>query len=373
MTAAGARRQRGCLWTRASQVQRSITRSDANTHHIAKNLTSALTRHSAPLRLTKPPPSVRHMSADRPLLGISLMLGFCIVAPVGDAIAKILGEAIPVGQLLIVRFAIQAVLLVPLVWLLKIQWRMGPRILRLTALRTLLHIAGIGAMFTALQFLPLADAIAIAFVMPFIMLLLGKYVLGEDVGPRRLIACGVGFIGTLLVIQPSFVEVGWPALLPLFVAVNFAFFILLTRQVAKETDPIGLQAVSGVMATVVLVPAVWALQGSGLPGLAFVTPTVFEFWLLLSIGVLGTVAHLLMTWSLRFAPSTMLAPMQYLEIPVATVIGFIVFSDLPNRMATIGILITIGAGLYIILRERTIALRNASEPPAERAAAPVAE
>ena len=65
-------------------------------------------------------------------------------------------------------------------------------------------------MFLSLRFLPLADAVAIAFVMPFIMLLLGKFVLDEEVGSRRLIACVVGFIGTLLVMQPSFAEVGWP-------------------------------------------------------------------------------------------------------------------------------------------------------------------
>ena len=64
-------------------------------------------------------------------------------------------------------------------------------------IRTLLHILGIGAMVTALKYLPLADAVAIAFVMPFIMLLLGKYVLAEEIGPRRLIACAVGFCGTL--------------------------------------------------------------------------------------------------------------------------------------------------------------------------------
>ena len=72
------------------------------------------------------------------------------------------------------------------------------------------------------------------------LLLLGKYVLGEQVGPRRLIACVVGFIGTLLVIQPSFAQVGAPALLPLIVAVVFALFMLVTRQIAKETDPVAL-------------------------------------------------------------------------------------------------------------------------------------
>ena len=294
------------------------------------------------------------------------MLSFCIIAPMGDAIAKVLGDEIPVGQLLVVRFGVQAVLLIPIVWMTGIHWRMRGRVLRLTVLRTALHIFGIGAMFTALQYLPLADAVAIAFVMPFIMLLLGKYVLNEEVGFRRLAACAVGFSGTLMVIQPSFSEVGWPALLPLVVAITFALFMLTTRQIAKETDPIGLQAVSGVMATVFLMPLVYLSQNAGIPALTIVTPSTLDWWLLLSIGVLGTIAHLMMTWSLRFAPSATLAPMQYLEIPVATLIGFIVFSDLPNGLAAVGILITVAAGLYIILRERATARLSEARlaPPA---------
>lgn len=290
------------------------------------------------------------------------MLGFCIVAPMGDAVAKLLGQSVPLGQLLFVRFAIQAILLIPLVWLGRRMWKMRGRVLRLTVLRTVLHIFGIGAMFSALQYLPLADAVAIAFVMPFIMLLLGKYVLGEEVGRRRLIACIVGFIGTLLVVQPSFVEVGWPALLPVVVAVNFAVFMLVTRQIAKETDPIGLQAVSGVMAIVILGPILLLAQGGGVAPLQVAGVDGMEASLLIAIGILGTLAHLLMTWSLRFAPSATLAPMQYLEIPVATVIGFIIFSDLPNGLAAVGICITIASGLYIVLRERAIAQTAARTP-----------
>ncbi len=295
------------------------------------------------------------MAQDRPVLGILLMLGFCVVAPMGDAVAKLLGERLPLGEILFVRFAIQAIVLIPLVWLTRRAWRMRGRILGLTFLRTVLHILGIGAMFTALQYLPLADAIAIAFVMPFIMLLLGKFILGEEVGTRRLAACIVGFIGTLLVIQPSFAEVGWPALLPVIVAVNFAVFMLVTRQIAKETDPVGLQAVSGVMAVILMTPLLLWARGSGIDVLEVVRPDGYETFLLLAIGLLGTGAHLLMTWSLRYAPSATLAPMQYLEIPVATLVGWIIFRDLPNMLASIGIMVTIGAGLYIVLRERATA------------------
>ena len=304
------------------------------------------------------------MSHDRPVLGILLMLGFCVVAPMGDAVAKLLSGAIPLGELLLVRFAVQATVLIPLVAATGRPWRIRGRLLRLTAVRTALHIIGIGAMFTALQFLPLADAVAIAFVMPFIMLLLGKYVLDEEVGARRLGACVVGFIGTLLVIQPSFAEVGWPALLPLVVAIVFSLFMLVTRQLAKDTDPVGLQAVSGVMASVVLLPALFVGHNMGIEPLTLVMPDVTISWLMLAIGLLGTLAHLLMTWSLRYAPSATLAPMQYLEIPVATVIGWLIFSDLPNGLASVGICITIAAGLYIILRERATARAELNETPA---------
>ncbi|WP_170366484.1 DMT family transporter [Ruegeria arenilitoris] len=304
------------------------------------------------------------MTQDRPVFGIVLMLGFCVLAPLGDALAKLLGETTPLGVLVLVRFAVQAAILIPLVALTGRTWRMRGRVLRLTVLRTLLHIVGIAAMFSALQYLPLADAVAIAFVMPFIMLLLGKYVLGEEVGHRRLIACIVGFAGTLLVIQPSFAEVGAPALLPLIVAVVFALFMLVTRQIAKETDPIALQAVSGLLATAVLAPVLAIGALTGLPDLALTLPQDNAHWLLLAIGVLGTVAHLLMTWALRFAPSATLAPMQYLEIPVATLIGWLIFHDLPNGLASLGIAITIAAGLYVILRERASARSAPTQTPA---------
>lgn len=307
------------------------------------------------------------MKEDRPLLGISLMLGFCILAPVADAIAKLLGTSVPLPQVVLIRFAIQALVLIPLVWATGRLWRMRGRVLRLTFLRTVIHIMGILAMFTALTYLPLADAIAIVFVMPFFMLILGKFVLKEEVGMRRLCACLVGFLGTLLVVQPSFATVGWPALLPVFVAANFSVFMLITRQIAKETDPIGLQAVSGVMAVIIMAPLIWIGSAVGFGPLAPILPDGYQWFLLISIGALGTLAHLLMTWSLRYAPSATLAPMQYLEIPFATLLGWLIFADLPNTLASIGIMITMLAGLYIILREQATARLLAQQVPPQPA------
>ena len=201
--------------------------------------------------------------ADRPLLGVLLMVAFCLMAPLGDATAKLLG-ALPLAQIMLGRYGMQAALLLPLIR----GRRLDARVWRLTVVRTLLHVASFTTFVAALRFLPMADAVAIMFVLPFILLLLGRFFLGEEVGPHRLAACAVGFLGTL-----------------------------------------------------------------------------------------GTGAHLLMTWSLRFAPSATLAPIQYLEIPFATLIGYLVFGDLPNGVAALGIAVTIAAGFYVLHRERRAARR----------------
>jgi drug/metabolite transporter (DMT)-like permease len=282
------------------------------------------------------------------------MIGFCALAPLGDSFAKIIGDAVPLLLVLLVRYGIQA-LLTPFVIASGGSLTLSPRVMRLTALRALLHVTALGAMFMSLRYLPLADAIAIAYVMPFISLLLGHFFLGEEVGQRRIAACAVGFVGVLLVVQPSFAEVGAPALLPIVVAVLFSVFMLVTRAVAKEAGPVTLQAASGIIATFGLSVIVAVAAATGLIELSW--PSWPQVWLLVAIGVLGTASHLLMTASLRFAPSATLAPMQYMEIPFATLIGFVLFDDLPNGLAAVGIAVTVGAGLYVVFRERRIAAR----------------
>jgi drug/metabolite transporter (DMT)-like permease len=234
---------------------------------------------------------------------------------------------------------------------------MTPKVAKIILARSVVHIAGVAVMFSAYRYLPLADALAIAFVFPFIMLVMGKFFLGEQVGVRRLGACTVGFFGTLLIIQPSFATVGSAALLPLLVAFLFALLVLLTRQIAKDYDPVCLQSASGLVSTVILF-AVWAatrhLQTFDLQ---IIMPTTGQAHTLVLIGVFGTLAHLAMTYAVRFAPSTTLAPIQYVELPIATALGWMIFSELPNGIAAIGILITILCGLAVIYFEHQALVR----------------
>ena len=305
------------------------------------------------------------MNNDRPALGILLMLGFCVTVPLADALAKLLGESLSVGVLVAIRMVLQVVLLAPFLVFGATTLKMSARDFRYTVARAVLHLIGIGLMVWSLKFLPLADAVAIAFVMPFIMLLLGHFVLGEEVGHRRFTACCVGFIGTLMVMQPSFAQVGWPALLPVGVAIDFALFMLVTRQVAKTVEPIALQLASGLVACAIILPLLAVLGPLTVPGFAITWPEGTPWGLALIMGVLGTVAHLLMTWALRFAPSATLAPMQYLEIPAAALVGWLIFRDFPNGLALAGIAVTILAGLYIIAREQRLDRQVPQSPEAE--------
>lgn len=292
------------------------------------------------------------VTQDRPVTGIALMIAFCAVIPFSDALAKLLGDRFPLLQLIEARFIAQSALFLPVAL-----WLSGPifpsrRAFWLTGLRTVLQIIGLAAMFTSLRFLPLADAIAIVFVMPFITLLLGHFFLGEEVGFRRIGSCVVGFIGTLMILQPSFAAVGWPALLPFVVAAVFSIFTLLTRLLSDEMSPIAMQAGAGIIALPLLLPLGLLHVPGDPPPLDWIMPEGWDLWLLVALGVTGAVGHLLITASLRYAPSATIAPLHYLEIPFATLLGWLIFQDLPGGLAAWGIALTMAAGLYIIIRER---------------------
>ena len=301
------------------------------------------------------------MIADRPIIGIAFILGFCLFAPMSDTAAKSIALTTPLLVLLLARYVAQWLLPLPLILSSERSLAMTPKIARIILARSVVHIAGVAVMFSAYRYLPLADALAIAFVFPFIMLVMGKFFLGEQVGVRRLGACTVGFFGTLLIIQPSFATVGSAALLPLLVAFLFALLVLLTRQIAKDYDPVCLQSASGLVSTVILFAAWAATRHLQVFDLQIIMPTTGQAQTLVLIGVFGTLAHLAMTYAVRFAPSTTLAPMQYVELPIATALGWMIFSEFPNGIAAIGILITILCGLAVIYFEHQALGRTARD------------
>ncbi|EAQ25890.1 possible transporter, RarD family, DMT superfamily protein [Roseovarius sp. 217] len=311
--------------------------------------------------ISVPPPT------DRILAGVALMLGFCVTAPLLDVAAKLASTSVPVGQITAARFIVQCALMAPFVWILGLSLRV-PREQWLALLsRAALLFGATFCFIAAIRVMPLADALAIVFVAPFIVLLVGKFYLGEDVGPRRVGAAMVGFVGVLFVIQPSFAAFGAVALFPLGTAVGFAFYILVTRGLSRRVHPVTLQFHTGLIASLLCLPVMILAEGTGIEMLDPVWPEGVAWLWLLGVGFFATLSHMMMTYALSLAPSATLAPLQYLELPVATLLGYLVFHDFPNALTLTGIAIIIGAGLYMIHRERV----TARQLMTERAAPPI--
>ena len=295
---------------------------------------------------------------DRIMLGVLLMLGFCLPAPRLEVAAKLASDAIPVGQITAARFLIQLGLMLPVCLVMGLSFGMNGRF-GLLSLRALLLLLSTFFFIAAIRIMPLADALAIVFIEPFIVMLIGKYAFGEDVGPRRIGAAIVGFIGVVLVIQPSFATFGAVALYPLGTAVCFAGYVLVTRSMRGRLHPVMMQFHTGAIAAVMSIPIAWLANGTGSDMLDPVWPTGIYWTWLLGVGFFATISHMMMTYGLTFAPSSTLAPMQYLEIPVATLLGYLVFKDFPNAMSLGGIVLIMGAGIYMIHRERVTSRRIA--------------
>ncbi|MBL42480.1 MAG: EamA family transporter [Rhodospirillaceae bacterium] len=283
--------------------------------------------------------------------GSIFMILFTIFAPNIDALAKLLSKEIPALEVALFRFMIQTLLLTPFVI-----YKFG--FIDLWPKQSLLHFirgALIGlcslTFFAALKVMPIADAVAIFFVEPLILTLISAIFLNEKIGWRRTTAVCVGFIGALIVIQPSFDLLGYSSLLPLAAAFLFASYLALTKIVSKDNDPIAIQFYAGFSAIIILGIANIIGYASSLPALQPVLPSLNAYILLFLLGVVATIAHLFLVLAFKRAPASLLAPLQYFEILGATLLGLVIFSEFPSIETWIGIIIIVCSGLYVIWRQ----------------------
>lgn len=298
------------------------------------------------------------MNNDRILPGILLMLAFCVLAPLLDTASKLATAAIPVGQITTARFLVQGGLMLPLALAMRVPLRISLRETGLIAARAAFLIASTYGFVAGVQVMPIADALAIVFIEPFILLVLGHFLFGNPIGPRRIAASVIGFAGALLVIQPSITHYGYAALYPLISAFCFAFYMLITQAIATGMHPVVQQLQTSLLGSLLCLPVmVWA-NGTGIVQLDPVMPQGLNWLWLFGVGFWAAASHLCMTIALKFAPASTLAPLHYLEIVTAVALGYLVFGDFPNLLTFAGIGIIVASGLYIIHRER-VTLRQA--------------
>jgi drug/metabolite transporter (DMT)-like permease len=293
-----------------------------------------------------------------------IMVAAMLFAPVMDAIAKSLATQSDVSPATVTfgRFVVQTIFLSLFV---AIAWSKGAMQYVFSWVNILRGmIMGLAAMlfFTAIKYMPLADAIAVFFVEPLIVMLMSSVFLGEKVGWRRVTAAVIGFGGAIIVIRPSYELFGAVSLLPLCTAFLFSIYLILTRISGSNQEPLVMQFYAGI-GGVLLCGAVLAVGtplGSEDFGLSL--PTTSQAWsLLLGIGLFAVASHLLIVIAFTMAPASILAPFQYVEIVSATILGYVIFNDFPASVQWLGIMIIIGSGVYIFLREQKLEKNTVSE------------
>lgn len=273
---------------------------------------------------------------------VAMVLGVAAFAA-HDMVGKLVVEEYPVAQMLALRAGIaMAVLLV-------VAWRQGgvPPLRRETVLVHVVRLASmLGAIFlffTALQTLPLADATAIAFGAPFVMLALSQPVLGERVPAGAWGAVAVGFVGVLIIVQPSGDGVEPAALLAVGASVLYALGMLTTRRLGRTDTVFGLMfwMIGGQFVVALLVlPFVWE-------------PVEARHWpLLAALAALNLLGQLGIVHAFANAEVAVVAPFEYSALLWAGLLGFFVFGDVPAAAVWLGAPIIIGAGTYATLRTR---------------------
>ena len=268
------------------------------------------------------------------------MLTFSIV----DTMAKFLTDSLHPLQIVWTR---QLGLFVITLVMLAIY---GPKLLKTSHLnlqvaRGLVAICSATLFIYAITHVPLADAVAISFVAPFMVTLMGAFILREPVGIRRWIAVVLGFIGTLIIIRPGMGVMHPSGALVILAAFFFACRQIISRAIAdtdRVSTTVAYTAFIGTFALSLPLPWVWQ------------TPSGFALVLLVCMSILAASAEILVIKALELALAVVVAPVHYTLILWGTLSGWLVFGQLPDFWTWVGALMIVATGLYTLRREYVV-------------------
>jgi drug/metabolite transporter (DMT)-like permease len=280
----------------------------------------------------------------RRLAGIALMCGALICFACLDASAKWAGRSVDPLVTTWARYAFSVVLVSIVLNPITTPGLTRTRRPLLQIGRSLLLLISTALNFLALQHLQLTQTVSIQFAAPLIIALMAGPLLGERMGPRRLAAVVVGFLGVLVVTRPGFGGVHPAALYSVAGAVCYALYNISTRFLAAHDSSATTLFYSGLAGVVVMTPV--------LPFVWTAPPAPLVWVLLAATGLFGAVGHWLLILAHARAPAGVLAPFIYTQLLWMLGAGYLVFGDVPDRWTLAGASIVIASGLYLLYRER---------------------
>jgi drug/metabolite transporter (DMT)-like permease len=265
-----------------------------------------------------------------------------MIVPVMDAIAKHLSLTMDVFQITWARYFFTVVFTLSLMVLFyreTLVWSKRPK---LQLVRGIILAFSTLCFFYSISVISLPKALTLAFVAPITCTALSPFFLDEKVGIRRWSAVLVGFLGTLIVIRPGFIDVNLATLAALACGICYGFYLVITRKLSTSDNSLLTLLFTGVVGLAIIslfMPSVW------------VKPTPNEWIMMAIIGLIASVAHLFIILSLKYADASKLAPLGYTEIITNIIISYYFFHELPDNWTYLGLFIIVLSGLYISRRE----------------------
>ena len=268
-----------------------------------------------------------------------------VMLPIMDGFAKYLSADLPVLQITWARYFFTVAFTFPIMFLFfrkNLVWTDKPK-LQIT--RGIILLTANICFFYAISIISLAKALTLAFVAPLIVTAFSPIFLGERVGVRRWSAVIIGFIGSLVVIRPGFVEINLASIAALGTGVMYGFYLIITRKLSKSDNPLLTLLLTGVVGAIIIsfvMPFVW------------VKPNFNQWSIMAAIGIFACLGHFFLIVSLKYADASKLAPFSYFEIITNIIIGYYFFSDFPDNWTFFGLFIIVLSGIYISRRENLV-------------------
>ena len=268
-----------------------------------------------------------------------------VMLPIMDGFAKYLSTDLPVLQITWARYFFTVAFTFPIMFLFfrkNLVWTDKPK-LQIT--RGIILLTANICFFYAISIISLAKALTLAFVAPLIVTAFSPIFLGERVGFRRWSAVIIGFIGSLVVIRPGFVEINLASIAALGTGVMYGFYLIITRKLSTSDNPLLTLFLTGVVGAIIIsfvMPFVW------------VKPNFNQWSIMAAIGIFACLGHFFLILSLKYADASKLAPFSYFEIITNIIIGYYFFSDFPDNWTFFGLFIIVFSGIYISRRENLV-------------------
>jgi len=320
---------------------------------------AAARRDSAPLPLPEKKPAVvakldrapepkpegrsAPARADHPFKGIALILLSTIFLGTSDTTSKYLSATLPSVEITWIRFVVFAIIMVPAMVPGTAVYSLRTTSVRLQLFRGAALLGSSLFFITGLRYLPIAEASATGFVSPLFVTALSIIFLAEKVGVRRWIATATGLFGVLIILRPGTSAFHVAAFLPIISAFCWAATLIMTRMMSgreHSSTIMTYSSIAGVAILSVLVPFAW------------VAPTWHDIMFGILVGVASTAGQWIVVLAFRYADASVLAPFSYTQLLWVSILGFLVFGEVPDSWTIVGASFIVASGLYTAHRER---------------------